>query len=105
MIFTTVVEKVSNRLSLSSEVAGDISLIVSNGYRNLLSEGTNVHPGVHIPEPSLTKAATTIPGSKISPTVVRKESSALSLATAFSQSLASTQRVTENVTIESIVGF
>merc|ERR1712161_42483 len=75
MMFTTVVEEVSNLPSLSSEVTGDISLTVSNGYRNLLSEGTDVHPGVHVPEPSTTVTNTLVSASKISPTSVRNASS------------------------------
>jgi len=100
-MFTTVVCS-NNRPSLRSEVAGDISLLVSNGNRNLFV-GSSTHPGVHVPEPSSTATGTLILESSISPTPSVKLASALSAAAALAQS--SVQIVTANTTIESIVGL
>ena len=60
-MITTVVEEVCNRRSLSLRVTGDISLTVSNGYRNRLVSRS--HPGVHVFEPSTTLSSSTPPPS------------------------------------------
>jgi len=125
IMFTTVVETSCNRLSLSLEVTGDISLMVSNEYKNLpvvftevgasigLTDGdslgladvggANVHPGVHVLSPSAADTGMKTLGSSISLSPSLKASSFSSVFTAFTQSVV--QIVTANTTTELIVGL